>query len=150
MPPPGWWGTRLEGQRVRAARGRSLTLPPPLTAQSPHARARIAVDDEGKNATERGYGEHLELQKLAGEIRDYRWAPFSLRLAPRTWYRVDYLVIARDGVLEVHEVKGHWEDDARVKIKAAAVLFPWFLFRGVQRRGSKRHPTWEVEEIRSA
>jgi hypothetical protein len=27
-----------------------------------------------------------------------------------------------DGQLQAHEVKGHWEDDARVKIKVAASL----------------------------
>ncbi len=36
--------------------------------------------------------------------------------------------------MEMHEVKGFWEDDARVKIKVAAELFREFEIVGVQRR----------------
>ena len=32
----------------------------------------------------------------------------------------------------LHEVKGHWEDDARVKIKVAATQHPWFRFLAVK------------------
>lgn len=30
--------------------------------------------------------------------------------------------MAADGVMECHEVKGHWQDDARAKIKIAAAM----------------------------
>jgi len=41
-------------------------------------------------------------------------------------------VIRADGGIELHEVKGHWEDDARVKIKVAATQHPWFRFLAVK------------------
>jgi hypothetical protein len=31
-------------------------------------------------------------------------------------------------VLEFHETKGFWRDDALVKIRAAAEQYPWFRF----------------------
>lgn len=40
-------------------------------------------------------------------------------MADKTFYSPDFIVPALD-CIEVHEVKGHWEDDARVKIKVAA------------------------------
>ena len=44
----------------------------------------------------------------------------------------DFVVIRADGGIELHEVKGHWEDDARVKIKVAATQHPWFRFLAVK------------------
>jgi hypothetical protein len=65
-----------------------------------------------------------------GEIQAYRFEPIKLRLADRTFYTPDFMVI-RDDQIEFHEVKGFWEDDARVKIKVAAEMFPEFLFVAV-------------------
>lgn len=48
------------------------------------------------------------------------------------------------GSLELHEVKGHWEDDARVKIKVAARMHPWFRFRAVK---AARGGRWEYEDF---
>ena len=48
------------------------------------------------------------------------------------FYTPDFLVILADGRIELHEVKGHWEDDARVKIKVAAAQKPWFTFVAVK------------------
>lgn len=52
------------------------------------------------------------------------------------------MVLRADGVFEVHEVKGHWEDDARVKIKVAAELYP-FKFIAVR----KQKGAWLFEEF---
>ena len=71
------------------------------------------------------YANKLDLLKHAGEIVDWRFEPLNFRLAKRTWYKPDFLLIYLDR-FEVHEVKGHWEDDARVKAKVAAELYPWF------------------------
>ena len=47
-----------------------------------------------------------------------------------------------DGTLEVHEVKGHWVDDARVKIKVAADMYP-FRFIAIKAAGGN----WQTEEF---
>jgi hypothetical protein len=55
-------------------------------------------------------------------------------------------VLRGDGSLEVHEVKGFWEDDARVKVKVAASLFP-FRFIAVTAIAKKHGGGWKVEEF---
>ena len=47
----------------------------------------------------------------------------------------------RDWLVELHEVKGFWEDDARLKIKVAAKQHWMFTFVGVQRKGAH----WSLE-----
>lgn len=84
------------------------------------------------NKLEAAYAARLESLKLAGEIADYRFECIKLRLADNTFYAPDFMVLRPDGAFEVHEVKGHWEDDARVKIKVAAAQFP-FKFVAVKK-----------------
>jgi hypothetical protein len=99
----------------------------------------------------RSYASHLEeiyagvldIQKLDGAVHAWWYEPFSLRLAPHTFYLPDFLVQLANGSLEVHEVKGHWRDDARVKWKVAASLYPCFVFVAVQRRGNR----WTEERL---
>lgn len=154
----------------------------------PGGRARSA---DGMNATERRYrDEVLEPRRRAGEILAYRFEPFALKLAPRTYYRPDFLVVVAPvgewrasstsflcdqpepdvaealvlpaitraasefvdrmlvgRVLQIHEVKGRWEDAGNIKIKVAASQNPWFRFVAV-RPIAGRH--WEFEEIPTA
>jgi len=83
------------------------------------------------NKLEGRYAEYLEGQKLAGEIIAWQFEPIKFRLAKATFYSPDFLVIVKNNRIRFDEVKGYWEDDARVKIKVAANLFPWFEFYGV-------------------
>lgn len=85
------------------------------------------------NKTEFDYLALLELRKRAGEIIDYRFEPFGLRLADKTFYHPDFMVVF-PGHFEIHEVKGFWRDDARVKIKVAAELYPWWRFVAVKKQ----------------
>lgn len=103
-------------------------------APVPHAKAvRRAFHKAGEmNKTEAAYAAYLEILKRAGEIADYRFEAVKLRLADKTFYTPDFVVLAPDGVLEMHEVKGFWEEDARVKIKVAAAQFP-FRFVAITR-----------------
>lgn len=114
----------------------------PAARRTPgRARARHVI---GKmNKLEADYAAVLEFRKNTSAIRDYRFEAIKLRLANLTYYSSDFLVIAADDVVELHEVKGFWEDDARVKVKVAAEQFPWFRFLGVTRRKG----TWITEAI---
>lgn len=49
--------------------------------------------------------------------------------------------------MELHEVKGYWEDDARVKIKVAAEAFWMFRFIAIKARPKKEGGGWEIEEF---
>src|SRR5574343_1016775 len=80
------------------------------------------------NRTEGAYGAHLDGLVRDGVVLDYRFEAIKLRLADNTFYSPDFFVQLADRTLECHEVKGFWTDDARVKIKVAAALVPWFRF----------------------
>lgn len=76
------------------------------------------------NRTEVEYSRLLENRKLAGEVSWYRFEGWKFRLADGCFYSPDFAVMLADGSLEAHEVKGFWTDDARVKIKVAAEMYP--------------------------
>lgn len=94
------------------------------------------------NKTEAAYDAHLGLRKHAGEIAWYKFEGIKLRLADNTFYSPDFAVMLADGIMEMHEVKGHWQDDARAKIKIAADLYP-FRFIALKKAGKG----WQTEEF---
>ena len=92
-------------------------------------RARgVAKGVGGMNKTEAAYAAHLQLRQQAGEIAWFAFEAVKLRLADKTFYTPDFAVMLADGTIEQHEVKGFMYDDAAVKIKVAASLYP-FVFR---------------------
>lgn len=93
------------------------------------------------NKTETAYAGELELAKRGGLVTWYAFEAIKLRLGERTFYTPDFLVRLASGALEVHEVKGFWRDDARVKIKVAAELFP-FAFVGVSKIPRRKGGGW--------
>lgn len=99
------------------------------------------------NKMEDTYGKRLVLRLHTGDIAWFKFEGIKLRLADNTFYTPDFAVMAADGQLELHEVKGVWTDDARVKIKVAADMYPFrFLaIRCVKDRSGNR--TWETEEF---
>jgi len=110
------------------------------------AKGRTRPTPGTMNKTEQAYGEKLEHMKRSGEIEWYKFEGIKLRLANRTFYTPDFFVMLPDGTLEVHEVKGFWEDDARVKIKVAAEMYP-FKFIAIKVRAKKHGGGWAVEEF---
>jgi hypothetical protein len=84
------------------------------------------------NGTEKRYAQRLEHRRLTGDIAGYWFEAIKFRLADKTWYSPDFLVMLADGRLELHEVKGWMEEDANVKLKVTAEtywLFPVVLVR---------------------
>jgi len=79
------------------------------------------------NKLESRYNQRLELLKRADEIVDYRFEGITFKLADDTRYTPDFLVVLKD-CFQLHECKGFWRDDAKVKVKVAQKLFPWFKF----------------------
>lgn len=111
------------------------------------ARAGRTTRDRGvMNQTEKAYAVLLELRRVAGDIAQYDFQPEKLRLAKSTFYDPDFRVVLPDGTIEFHEVKGHWEDDARVKIKVAAELHP-YRFIAVTARSRRDGGGWSIEEF---
>lgn len=98
------------------------------------------------NKTEAAYGEALEKRRIAGEVAWYKFEGVKLRLADNTFYTPDYAVMLADGRMEMHEVKGYWQDDARVKIKIAADLYP-FRFIALKAKAKKDGGGWAMEDF---
>jgi hypothetical protein len=98
------------------------------------------------NKTEAAYAAYLEARKQSGEILWYKFEGVKLRLADNTFLSPDFFVLLSDCSLEVHEVKGHWRDDARAKIKIAAAMFP-FRFIAVTAKTKKAGGGWAIEEF---
>lgn len=96
------------------------------------------------NATEREYARVLELRRQAGQIDWFKFEGITFKLADDTRYTPDFAVLNADGTLEMHEVKGHFVDDAKVKVKVAADMFP-VRFVVVKKRRKKDGGGWEVE-----
>tara|TARA_B100001105_G_scaffold179893_1_gene145349 strand:+ start:209 stop:550 length:342 start_codon:yes stop_codon:yes gene_type:complete len=98
------------------------------------------------NGTETEYAKYLELLKAAGEILWYRFEGIKLRLADNTFYTPDFAVMVASRELELHEVKGHWTEDARVKIKVAADQYPIRLI-AIKKRAKRDGGGWEIEDF---
>jgi len=98
------------------------------------------------NKTESAYRDHLEALLHAGEILWYRFEGVTLKLADGCRYTPDFVLMNREGWIECHEVKGYWQDDARIKIKIAAEMFP-FRFVALKVKAKKDGGGWSVEEF---
>lgn len=94
------------------------------------------------NKTEAAYASYLEILKHAGEVLWWKFEGVKLRLAYNTFYTPDFAVLMADGLFHCHEVKGFWRDDALVKIKVAASIYP-FRFIAVK----KVKEGWQREEF---
>ena len=64
----------------------------------------------------------------------------------RVWTGVLPVRLLADGVIECHEVKGFWQDDARAKIKVAADMYP-FRFLAVRVKTKKDGGGWAMESF---
>lgn len=107
------------------------------------AKTKVFKYPTSMNNTEREYAIHLDLLLRAGKIQRWDYEPEKLRLAPATYYSPDFRVINQEGEIEMHEVKGFWRDDARVKIKVAAEFHP-YKFYAVKK---KKKGEWEYESF---
>lgn len=99
------------------------------------------------NGYEKAYAEELDRQVKAGLIQWWDFEPARLKLAKLTTYTPDFLVMNNDDSMTFVEIKGHWEDDARVKIKVAAEQFYMFHFIALQPLPKKRGGGWKREEF---
>jgi hypothetical protein len=98
------------------------------------------------NSWERAYAQRLEVQRLAGHIVSWSFEPMSFRLARKTFYHPDFMVITLEDV-QFHEVKGPVaQDDAVAKWKIAAEQHPWARWIWAQRKSAKE--PWAITEYR--
>lgn len=100
------------------------------------------------NSLEIDYAQHLAARQAAGEILSWGFERIRLRLARRTFFTPDFDVLLPDHLIEIHEAKGYWKDDARVKIKVAADIYRGhYRFFGIRRRRERDGGGWDVERF---
>ena len=81
------------------------------------------------NTTETKYADHLELRKRGGDILWWKFEGIKLRLADKTFLTIDFAVMRLSGQIELHDIKGGpIMEDANVKIKVAAEMYPFQFF----------------------
>ena len=80
------------------------------------------------NKTESAYSAHLETLRIAGELLWHKFEGLKLRLADNTFLTVDFFVMTSSGELQAHDVKGFLTEDANVKMKVAASMYPFEFF----------------------
>lgn len=110
------------------------------------AKGRTRRTPGAMNRTEQAYAEVLRMRQLCGEIEWFMFEGIKLRLADNTFYTPDFFVMLSDGTFEAHETKGFWEDDARVKIKVAASLYP-IRFIAMKPNPKRTGGGWTKEEF---
>jgi hypothetical protein len=95
------------------------------------------------NKTEAQYELYLKSLLQSGDILWYKFEGIKFRLADSCFYNPDFAVMRKDGQIEIHEVKGFWRDDAKVKIKVASELYP-FRFIAIHKKAKKDGGGWAV------
>jgi hypothetical protein len=108
------------------------------------AKRNVAPVKRGMNKTEAEYAQLLEFRRLAGEIKGWGFERIKLRLADRTTYTPDFDVVGIGGEIEFHETKGFFREDARIKVKVCAELYPHFRFIVLTKA---KGGGWAVEEF---
>lgn len=92
-------------------------------------QAKGRLKEGQMNKTERRYFEYLKAEEAAGRVQKIWFESIKVKIADGAcWYTPDFLVMRPDGTLEFHEVKAcprMFMDDAKVKVKATATIYPF-------------------------
>ncbi len=124
----------------------------PSAAPVEKKRLRQKAGD-GMNSTERAFSLFVRSQHHGATILAQQ---ITLLLANGVRYTPDFIVVAESSDPEpfpasfgffAYEVKGFMRDDAAVKIKVAASLYPWITFRLVTKKRKKDGGGWAIEQV---
>ena len=107
------------------------------------SKAKLSMRAFEGNKTEAAFAETLYVRAKDGEIQWFAFEPMRLRLAKGAMYTPDFGVLENDGSFTFYEVKGFWREAAKVRIKVARGLYPFFRFVVVR----KGKGGWEYEEV---
>jgi hypothetical protein len=104
------------------------------------------------NKTEAAFYEYLKGQRPGASVLPQS---ITLKIGNGVRYTPDFAVVSdatnghRSPVCEFHfyEVKGFMRDDAAVKLKVAASLYPLFGFHLVTKRPKKLGGGWDIQNV---
>lgn len=134
--------------QAAAQLGKPGAKPQPVTRTSSPVASEGAImlrqSGAGMNKTEALFLAHLQATYPGAWIER---EPVALKLGNGVHYNPDFMVadITGSSQLTAYEVKGHMRDDAAVKIKVAASLFPFIRFVLVWR--DRRASGWAMQQI---
>lgn len=120
------------------------------------ARGRVRKRSGEMNKTEAAFSVELGNMRHAGLVLWFAFEPLKLRLADNTFFTPDFAVLYADGLLQLIDCKGttkkdgkykpFTEEDARLKIKVCAELFPVSV-AVAYRLPLKAGGGWKIEEV---
>lgn len=122
-----------------------------MLAESEHLPPRppdvrwVPTKDTLANRWERGYWEHLEARRAAGEIVDFRYECMTFKLGHDCRLTPDFMVLMPDGRIELHEIKGRREEDAMVKLRVFATVYPYWPLYIVTK--DRPESGWQFERV---
>lgn len=129
---------------------------PVITDVAQVGKARLRQATKGPNKLEREFEAHLRKTWEGVAFVTVQAQGLTLVLANGVRYTPDFIVSrparVEEGECEAftllaYETKGFMRDDAGVKLKVAARLFPWIKFYLVTKRKKKAGGGWEIQEI---
>ena len=107
-------------------------------------KTKCKLDFPEMNKTESRFADQLSMLKHTGSLSWYEYEAIKLKLAPKTFYTPDFVAVDKTGQVIVYEVKGGFiRDDAIVKLKIAARLFPMFRFKLCQWKNKQ----WKITQL---
>lgn len=132
---------QVDAHNARVARGKRVddALIAAITPVASHAIAP-STEVSKLNKTERAYHQHLVCM-------NYQWLGvqnITLKLANDCRLTPDFAYLDKDGHLVMIDVKGFQREDALIKMKVAARMFPWIRFAIVKKDASG----WNYKEVK--
>lgn len=104
---------------------------------TPRGRVARGRHTPGKmNKLESRYAEHLEYRRLKGEILWWMFEGITLKLASDCRLTIDFAAMMADCELVMFETKGFRRDDAMVKLRVAASMFPLRIVLVEEKKGA--------------
>lgn len=136
-----------KGGMIRIVPETGAKMYPTLTDVYMYEATLPLTAEEKLNKTEKAFLQELRCFMHPG--RKIGIQDITLKLGDDCRYTPDFSVWVQCdasgiGRLFVYETKGFWRDDARVKIKTGARMYPWIVFTAVQKRSGGG---WSYETI---
>lgn len=137
-----WKAPGRPAQSVRNALERQGWKDRPTTPQAgikaPKPRRDAISGKRGMNGWETEFAAQLELRKHDGEILWWAFEPIRIRLASGAWYKPDFVTVDKNYRTEIYEVKGCWQEAARVRFKVAVEKLPYQFYIVRKHKGELR------------
>lgn len=155
MAQANWTEEQLRARLLHMGRGGvAVTSRPCESAKSagssPAPSPKNAQYAPYKNKLEYTYAQVCEMEKRAGEIKDWTYESMTLKLSVAMpgkrgdYHRTDFLKWHNDGSIEIAQAKG-WHKNIQASLKGlrwAAQKNPWFRFTIKRYRNG-----WESETV---